>query len=162
MVSCCRWAVSPRRHLCMCPRHLFVVIMCRILVMSSFHVGAALSSSSQVLLSPHRFHPHMSSSRVILACHPHVSWSCRSCAVASSSCVFLASATIVLVLAASLLSHVVVLCVSKVGWDEWGGGGYSPGCLVVACVHSWVLAIVCVCFQVFFVIWGCAGGRCSS
>ena len=90
---------------------------------------------------------------VVLACHPHVSWLCCSCAMASSSCVFLASATVVLV---PHHRFIIMLCVSKVGWDEWGG--YSLGCLIIACVRLWVLAIVCVHFQVFFIVWGCAGG----
>jgi len=101
---------------------------------------------------------------VVLACHPRVSWSCHSCAMASSSCVFLTSATVILVLAASSLSHIVGLSSCCV-WARWVGmswGGYSPGCLIITCVRSWVLAIVCVHFQVLFVVWGCTGGHCGS
>jgi len=148
--------MSPRCHLCTCCHHLFVVIVCRILVVSSFHVGAASSSSSQVLSSPHCCCPHVLSSRVLVMsflCHGLLvlCLSHLSCRCPCPSCVVLVPRR----------RSVIVLCVSKVGWDE-RGGGYSLGCLVVTCVRSWVLAIICVCFQVFFIIWAYAGGRCGS
>jgi len=146
LASCHCWAVSPRRHLHACHCRLFVVVVCRILVVSSFHVGAASSSSSWVL--------SFSSSRVLV-----VLFLCRGLLVlclSRLSCRRPCPSCVVIV---PHCQSVVVLWVSKVGWDEHG---YSPGCLVVACVHSWVLAIVCVHFRVFFIIWGCAGGCCGS
>ena len=136
--SLCMSSSPLHYHCVLYPGCLFIVVMCCILVTSSFHVSATLSSSSQVLLLPCLCHPCISWS-----CRPCVSWSCHSCAVASLSCVFLASAVIVLV---PCCWPVVMLCVSKVGWDEWRG--YSPGCLVITCVHLQVLAIICE-------WWGC-------
>jgi len=104
--------MSPRCHLRACHRCcLFIVVMCHILVVSSFHIGAALSSSSRVLSSPRRCHPRMSSLRVLVVsflccgllilCLSHLSHRCPC-----PSCVV-------------VVPHhwsIVVLCVSKVGW----------------------------------------------
>jgi len=117
-VLCRHWAMSPCCHLCACRRCLFVVVMCCILVVSSFHVGATSLSSSWVLLSPRCCHPHVLSSRVLV-----VSFLCRGllvlCLSHLSHCCPCPSCVIVVPCHRS----VVVLCVSKVGWDEHGGGG---------------------------------------
>jgi len=155
-VSCHRWAVSPRRHCCACHHCLFVVVMYHILVVSLFHIGAALSSSSRVLSSPRHCHPHVSSSHVLV-----VSFLCRGLLILCLSHLSRRRPCPSCIVIVPHRRSVVVLWVSKVGWDEHGGG-YSPGCLIVTCVHSCMLAIVCVRFRVFFIIWGCAGGRCGS
>ena len=107
----------PRRHLRTCCRRLFVVVVCRILVVSSFHVGATSSLSLQVLLLPRRCRPCMSSLRVLvmsfLCCGLLVLCVSRlSCRHPCPSCVIVIPCC----------RSIVVLCVSKVGWDERGGG----------------------------------------
>jgi len=98
--------------------------------MSLIHVGV-VSSLGHVASSPSS---HVSSSPLCCRCMSY-----RGCVIVpcwhrlvvifagvviasslSSSCVVLACpGHVVLVLAMSSLSHIVVLCVNKVGWDEW-------------------------------------------
>jgi len=136
--------MSPRCHLCACHRHcLFVVVMCCILVVSLFHVGATLSSSLRVLSSPRHCRAHMSSLHVLVVsflCHgllilclSHLSrrCPCPSCIIVVPRC-----------------RSVIMLCVSRVGWDERGGGTHWGA--------SSLLVSVCGCWPLFVFVFGCS------
>jgi len=131
-------ALSPSSHMsllplhCCCmsyPGHVIVPHRCRLIVVVLTCCPCMLSSCVLVMLSLCH--------GLLVLCLSHLSRHCPC-----PSCVIVVPCR----------WSVIVLCVSKVGWDEWGGG-YSPGCWWSLWLMTWCCHVTVGCSIVGCVPW---------